>query len=369
MRILHITPYFPPDHWGGIETHVMELCKHAKNHSLTVVTSRFGRSAPAHDELPNGTKICRFASLENPNITKIFPRTYNPYIPFLRDKLAHMGDFDLVHVHGQEYFMSHGAISYASKRGIPRVLTIHHTGQAFSGYPLVRFARSILERSYFKATVENASIAIAVSRPGLDYLSCFRTRAATLIPNGIDLERFVKLEKTSDYVLFVGRLEPLKAPHIFLKAVPLILRSAQTHFLIVGSGSMLGYLRRLAKDLEVSNYVTFQENLSYDELAGTICRASVFVAPANAYYTILEAGAARKPVVTVRSEWNEEALGDTAIYVEPDDVAALADSVIKLLRDEQSARKVGQRAYEFVKRNRDWRVIYPRIDEVYKRLC
>ncbi len=131
---------------------------------------------------------------------------------------------------------------------------------------------------------------------------------------------------------------------------------------------MLAYLRRLAKDLEVSKYVTFKENLSSEKLAETICRASVVVAPANAYYSILEAGAAQKPAVSVRSEWNEEALGDTAVYVEPENMQALTHSVIGILKNEHFTRNLGERAYEFVKRNRDWRVIYPRIDEFYRKL-
>jgi len=124
---------------------------------------------------------------------------------------------------------------------------------------------------------------------------------------------------------------------------------------------MKNCLRRLADELSVSMHVDFRENLSYDDLARTVSRASAVVAPANAVYTLREAGAACKLSITVRSSWNKGALGDAAWYVEPNDVRGIADGIVKILMDVGFAGNLGQRACDFVERNRDWRVIYPRI--------
>jgi glycosyltransferase involved in cell wall biosynthesis len=159
------------------------------------------------------------------------------------------------------------------------------------------------------------------------------------------------------YVLIVGRLEPLKAPDIFVLDIPLVLRELRTKFLIVRSGSMKDCFRRLADKLVVSTHVDFRENLSYDDLARTVSRASAVVTPGNAVYTLLGAGAACKPFATVRSSWNEGALGDAALYVEPNDVSGIADGIVKILMDIGFAGNLGQRACDFVERNRDSRVI------------
>jgi glycosyltransferase involved in cell wall biosynthesis len=368
MRILHVTPYYPPDYWGGIEVHVYELCKYSRNHITTVATSRSSVTMSGTAEGPVGTRIYRLRSFELPRLDHLLPRLRNPYVPFLESKLAKIGDFDLLHVHGQEFFLSHSAVNFANKQDVPCVLSIHNTGQAYAGFRAVRLARSIMQRSVFKKTIENSNFQIAVSRGSLKYLNRFGATATALIPNGIDLERFANLEKANEYVLFVGRLEPLKAPEIFVRAVPLILQQVRTRFLVVGSGSLDAHLRRLAHELGASQWINFRENLTYDELAKTVARASVLVAPANAGYSILEAGAAGKPVVSVRSDWNEEALGRAALYVEPNDIVEIAKAVVKILKNDSLSENLGQQAHSFIGQNRDWRVIYPKIDAIYKRL-
>jgi len=368
MRIVHVVPYYPPDHWGGIEIHVFELCKYSRNHLTSVIASKFRRSSQNFQEMPSGTTVHRFTSFEPPRIGSLFPRTYNPYIPFIGSKLDALGEFDILHVHGQEYFTSHAAVEYARRRTIPCVLTIHHTGQAFSAYSSVRAARNILERRYFRRTIEDATFTVAVSRGAAKYLSRYKPQKSALVHNAVDLERFAHEEKSEEHVLFVGRLEPLKAPEDFVQAASLILKQVKTRFLVVGSGSLKRYLEKLTHDMGLSHYIDFQEDLPYDELAKTVCRASVLVAPANAGYSLLEAGAAGKATVSVKSDWNEDTVGDGALYVDQGDIHGIAAAVIRLLKDKELASSLGQRANEFVKRNRDWRVVYPRIDKIYSEL-
>lgn len=361
---MHVTPYLPPDHWGGIELHVFELCKYlSKEHEVTIITS--GKKTEKIKK-SNNQQIYKFRSVEVPKIPPLIPQIENPIIPDLNSKILKTGEIDLIHAHGQEYAISYEAIKTAVKEEIPCVLTIHHTGEALAQYATIRLLRKILSKTAFKFSINSADAVIAVSKGAVRYLRNFHPKKQVLIPNGIDLERFKNLKKSSEYVLFVGRLDPLKGPEVFIRAIPLVLRRLDTNFMLVGAGPQKEFLKNLVQKLGLEKHVQFKSNVPYNQLPGIISQASVLVAPYNAGYSMLEAGAAEKPVISARLDWNMETLGDAALYVEPKNVKEIADATVKVLENVELAQKLGRRARDFVEANRDWQILYPKIIEVYK---
>lgn len=365
MNILHISPYFPPDHWGGIELHVFELSKYlSKHHQVTVIASLPKNKSTV--EAIGRVRVVKLRGFEIRGVSPLFTRIENPLIPNLSSMMRKLNSFDLVHAHGQEYAISYFAIREAVRSGTPCVLTIHHTGEALSRYPAIRLLRRILKKTAFKFSIEAADATIAVSKGAVRYLSSFRPRRTYLIPNGIDLERFSGVETSSEYVLFVGRLDPLKGPEYIVRAIPLILKKVDTRFLLVGAGPQRDMLEELAHHLQVDQYVSFQSNVSYQELPRIISKAAVLVAPYNAGYSMLEAGAASKPVVSADMDWNREALHDAAIYVEPKNVRQLSEAVIRVLTDRSLAQEIGRRARDFIAKNRAWEIVGRKVEAVYE---
>jgi len=290
----------------------------------------------------------------------------NPFVIGLDAALHELDDFDLIHAHGQEYLISWLAAKCASKRSIPFVLTIHHTGEALAQYPTVRLLRTILKRTAFRFSIESSKATIAVSKGAFSYLRTFRPRRAYLIPNAIDLKRFEGLRTASDYVLFVGRLDALKGPELLVRAAPLILREVDTHFAIVGDGPERGQLITLTKDLNITGRFSFLRDVSYEDLPRIIAKCSVLVAPHNAGYSMLEAGAAGKPVVSAMLDWNFETLGEAALYFPPRDVRKLAQAVVRVLKEKDLAEQLGRDGRLFVEKRRTWDVLAPKIVKVYE---
>gem|GEM_PF-2102892 len=364
MKLLHVVPYFPPDHWGGIEVHMLELGRYlSADHKVIVVTSCL-RNQPSVAE-SDGLTVCRLRGLTPPSLPPVLPKMENPFVVGL-DTALHSFDFDLIHAHGQEYLISWLAAKCASERSIPFILTIHHTGEAFAQYPTVRLLRTILKRTAIRFSIESSRATIAVSKGALSYLRMFRPKRAYLIPNAIDLKRFEGLRRASEYVLFVGRLDALKGPELLVRASPLILREVDAHFAIVGDGPERGRLIRLTEDLKVEGRFTFLRDVSYKDVPRIVAKCSVFVAPHNAGYSMLEAGAAGKPVVSAMLDWNFETLGEAALYFPPRDVRKLAQAVVRVLKDRALAERLGRDGRIFIEKHRTWDVLAPRIVEVYE---
>jgi len=366
LKILQVTPYFPPDHWGGIEIHVLELSKYlSKDYEVTILTS--GKNAEKRQRSKN-LQVIRLPGIEIPGVPGILPKIENPIVFDIDSAIKEVDNIDLIHVHGQEYAISYEAIKMATRKGIPSVITIHNTGEALAQYFAIRFLRRILDKTAFRYSIDHADAVIAINQSTLNYLTKYHPKRTYIIPNGIDLERFKNIKKSSDYVLFVGRLDALKGPEYFVRAIPLVLRKIDTRFLIVGTGPQERTLKNLSRNLGINRYLQFRKNVSYFELPRIVARASVLVAPYNAGYTLLEAAAAETPIVSARHSWNMEYIREFALYVEPRNVKEIANAIIRVIEDSNLAKELTHGAKKYVEENRDWKKICPRVIEVYQKV-
>ena len=157
-------------------------------------------------------------------------------------------------------------------------------------------------------------------------------------------------------ILTVARLGELYKGHdMAIRAMPLILaREPRARYVIVGDGPLRAYLERLAESLGVSQSVTFAGEVSASALDEWYARADVFTllsrespidGSAEGYgLAFIEAGAWGKPVVGGRSGGIPDAVveGITGFLVDPTDVAAIADVLLRVLCDGDLARRLGE---------------------------
>tara|TARA_B100001540_G_C15757974_1_gene620265 strand:- start:474 stop:1544 length:1071 start_codon:yes stop_codon:yes gene_type:complete len=139
-------------------------------------------------------------------------------------------------------------------------------------------------------------------------------------------------------LLAVGRLVARKGYRTLLKAMPGVLQSfPEAHLVIVGRGHMKRTLERQAKRLGVSNSVTIEPGLPFDELAQLFRSADLVAYPS--YYEgqgliPLEAMASGTPVVTVDDgplpEMVDQTVGGLFDIDQPD---TLSKAIESLLRD------------------------------------
>jgi D-inositol-3-phosphate glycosyltransferase len=242
----------------------------------------------------------------------------------LREEAQHEpGFYDVVHSH---YWLSGQVGWLASDRwNVPLVHTAHtlakvkNAALAAGDRPEPR-ARVIGEEQ----VVEEADRLVAntadearqlVEHYGAD------PRRTLVVPPGVDLDRFTPMDRTAArralgvpddavVLLFVGRIQPLKAPDVLLEAAarmladdPGLRRRLQVHVIGAPSGSGLEaprQLEELAGSLGISDLVHFLPPQHADRLARHYRAADVAVVPShNESFGLvaLEAQACGTPVV------------------------------------------------------------------------
>jgi len=154
-----------------------------------------------------------------------------------------------------------------------------------------------------------------------------------------------EVEEDPGVLLFFGRIWPYKGLEYLIRAEPLI--SAQVpdaKIVIAGQGEDFGRYRRMMVHPE--RFVVHNEYVSDDKRAELFRRASVVVLPyveASQSAVIPVAYTFGKPVVATTVGGLPEMVenGRTGLLVPPRDERALADAIVRLLRDRDLRHQLG----------------------------
>ncbi len=175
-----------------------------------------------------------------------------------------------------------------------------------------------------------------------------------MVPNPVDSDLFVPGERAPDpaCILVAGRVERMKGQDVLLEALPAIRRvMPETHVRFVGAdGGSAAALAARAGALGLDpSAVVFEGALAREELPAVYASAAVCVVPSRfeAFgYTCVEAMACGRPVVASRVGGLAEIVEHEreGLLVAPEDPAALAAAVIRLLGDPDLGRRLGAAA-------------------------
>lgn len=150
-----------------------------------------------------------------------------------------------------------------------------------------------------------------------------------------------------EFILFVGRLEPQKNIPSLLDAYGSLYRAGKVsqELVIAGERGWLyeGIFER-AKALELEDKVIFPGFVPEGDLPALYSAASLLVYPS--FYEgfglpPLEAMACGTPVVTSNTSSLPEVVGEAGLMVDPEDSAALAQAIHRVLNDESLRRTRG----------------------------
>jgi phosphatidyl-myo-inositol alpha-mannosyltransferase len=160
---------------------------------------------------------------------------------------------------------------------------------------------------YTKPMIKHFDAFTAVSDAAAEYFKTLSTRPVTIVPNGINIERFAKAPASAvrnhkqKTILYVGRLENRKGVKYLLRAFhDLTDKHDDVQLLIAGTGVDDKKLREYVKENEVPR-VTFLGYISDEDKLHYLHRADLFCSPA--FYgesfgiVLLEAMAAGLPIV------------------------------------------------------------------------
>lgn len=163
----------------------------------------------------------------------------------------------------------------------------------------------------------------------------------------------------------IGRLDPQKGFDVFVRALALL---PGLNGVVVGAGPAEDELRALAGSTGVSDRLILA---GYRQSARPALAAfDVLVAPSRFEglpLVVLEAMATKVPIVATTVGGIPEALrdGETALLVEPDDPAALASAIRRLIEDDALRGLLAARAYEVWAQRFDAKLMVRAYEQMY----
>jgi glycosyltransferase involved in cell wall biosynthesis len=373
MKVCIVSTYYPSNDAIG------EYCKHmavelSKTAEVVVLANK-------NPKLPTVSKIQTNGDSCGYKVLRVWkPGIFYPFTIFrslIRQKP------DIVHVQHEYFLYGKGfnalifpAILFLSKLArIPLVVTMHHviprkeTGYflkllkipipetlvkvfltAFNG--LFAFSTKIIVPSVvFKKTLSSdykiKEKHIEVVQHFTDanvqrFLDKDGTRAKTLL--GL---------KEKKVIFFYGYIRPTKGLEYVFYALQKVKEAVPNVFFSIDGktqtvyATYFNYLKKLVNDLELCNYVKFEDDVPEELLPANFAASDAVVFPYTSTIGMtpiahLKAAAYGKPIiVTAIDSFNKEFIDhENALLVPPEDPNALSDSIIEILTDDRLSKKL-----------------------------
>lgn len=372
MKIALVSPYdfsFP----GGVNSHIssLEFYLTRMGHEVKVIAptskevsllgNRFipiGKPMP----IPSSDSIIRVSiSLSlGPTIKEVLERE----------------NFDIIHLH--EPFMPMLCSAVLRFSNSINIGTFH----AWDGKPGYNWGRPV-STWLIKRRRKKLHGKIAVSNMAMAYALRYIPGDYTIIPNGINIEKFTPdvkpLEKFCDgrqNILFLGRLERRKGAIYLIKAFYDIKQEMpNTRLIVAGPGTNLRKpYEKWARnhglsedDLIFTGYVPEEDKARYFKTADVYC--SPATSRESFGIVLMEAMAVSKPVVASNIDGYSSVVthGQDGMLVPPRDTKSLAQTIITVLKDEELRKRLSANA-RITAESYSWEKVAQRVLDYYNKV-
>jgi D-inositol-3-phosphate glycosyltransferase len=374
MISMHTSPLATPGlgDAGGLNVYVAELARRLGERGLKVdvFTRRDTPGVPDVVDVHEHTRVIHL---------KAGPAAYvaKEALPSLVDEFttqlaARIDQHDLIHSH---YWLS-GQAGLQLKRGcgLPLVHTMHTMARVKNsnrgaGQPVEPDVRLQGEAAIVHgADVLTANTSDEAAELRANYSA--RSEQIMIVPPGVDLHTFHPCNQPKSraqfgvvqdiqVILFVGRIQPLKAPDVLIKAVAELVRRDparrdRLQLIIIGgpsgaSGEWSQTLGPLAVDHGIENMVDFRPHSVRSELFRWYCVSDVVAVPSYSEsfgLVALEAQACGRPVVATDVGGLRRTVRDfySGLLVRGHDERAWADALAAILDDHDEMIRMGANA-------------------------
>lgn len=370
MRVLHVTPYFPPTWaYGGIPrvVHGLARAQVALGAEVRVWTTDVYDAERRADVAPRRT-LDGIEVVVSPVVSNRLAWSHQLFLP--RGEPP-MEDVDLLHLHAHRHLLNFKAWKAARSRGIPVVFTPNGTAPRLERKQAVKWLWDLLVDG---AVPTDADRVVATSRAEVRQLLGLGVPAERVvrIPNGLWLEEFRDLPPRGSFrarhgvdgplVAYLGQITPRKGVDHLVAAFG---RLAEGTLVVAGSprgmvpptaprvvytGTLTGPDRlSLLVDADVLVYPSTDEVFGLVPFEGLLCGAPVVVGDdCGCGELVTEAGA--------------------GLLVRHGDVDALATAIRALLADRAAADGMVRRGRAFVERHLGFDTVARAYLDVYAEL-
>lgn len=271
---------------------------------------------------------------------------------------------DIIHISGNHYWIF-GLYLYLKKKNV--VLTLHDVNEHLGE---ISFTTKLISKLHFKLArhifVHGEKLKNSLIMKG------YPKENISVIKHG-DYSFFKKYIlnniQEDGSVLFFGRILDYKGLEYLIKAVPLIKKQIpDINIIIAGNGNFIKYASLITSP---NNFEIINKFIPDERVAELFQRASVVVLPyieGSQTGIIPIAYSFKKPVIATNVGSISEVIenGVTGYIVPPKNSDLLANSIVKILKDNVLRKQMGENAYKLMKEELSWDLIAEKTIQVYE---
>ena len=379
MKIAMCVPFFFP-HFGGTEKYVKDVSVEmiSRGHQVTIITNNLPKEAGAPSK----------EVMDGINVIRLDAANWYGYLPVSGQfNIKMLEGFDIVHTHCPAFGFTRAVRNRLKKA--PHVVTYHcdtTMSEKFLGVKMPKWAIKSIEfltNVYAKLILPKVDRIITTTESYASTSPVMKHFAHTAIPIGIHYEQFdasmakqgiTSASRDMKKVLFLGRFAANKGIDYLVRAIPLVLKEVpDAKFVLCGEGEEKPHIEAFIDKVGVRDHIEFKGKVNLDEMVNLYSTSAMYVFPSinrlEAFGIVqLEAMSCSTPVIAsnIPGVNNVMDVNQNGLLVEPRDVEGLAAAIVKLLKDPQLSRKMGEHGRKLVETKYNWKTIGDRIENLYK---
>ena len=380
MKILQVTPAYPPSAHGGISTHVGLLAKGMVGRGNDVSVATTNRY--------DSKQVMSFSGWrEMDGVSVFYAKAYWPGRYFfapgifsvIRDSIR---TFDVLHIHDTRTFVGLTASMLAKRSPTPYVLTCHGSLSPSVGSTELKLLHDHL---IGKGLVRRASRVIALSPAEKQEFLEFGIPQdkITIVPNAIPLrlDHRIGAAQNGDYhpnqrnvVLYLGRIHRIKGVDRLIDAFALVeRRNKDCRLLVVGQdyGAKAELSRRVMRH-GLTGKVAFPGPKYGTEKEQLLRNADVLVVPSYREtfpLVVLEAFAAGLPVIVTDGCGISAELERNRAALVVSSTAEMATAIERCLTDGRLANQLRNDALHLMKSEYNWDQALSQVAMIYREVA
>ncbi len=401
VKVLHVLETSLPN-LVGYSIRAKYIVENQKKYGMQpiVVTSPFFKNEDSgmRKEIINGISYYRTNFIKTPNEMRNKLQAYFTRYKMLQNykkavlKIAEDEKPDIIHAHSS--YTNGYAANFAAR--IMKIPSIYELRSLWGESAVVEDGlrqNSLKHRLVWHfelQAMKKANRVIAISQGIKDEIvkRGIYSDKIDILPNGVDSGIFVPMDKAPDVIEkyklnnssvigYIGSIRKLEGLSYLIDAFRIIKeQNKKVKLIVVGDGPEKENLKSQTERLNLEDII-FTGKIFHENILGFYSVIDLFIFPridAKINRTVtplkpLEAMAAGKVCLCSNVAGLTEFIKDdyNGVIFESEDAEDLADKVLNILADPERYDRIKANGLAWVRKERDWKVLIPRYNEIYKK--